>query len=154
MSSSRSGGAGKERLKWTQELHNLFEKTVNRLGGPDNLIYCCFCADYSALEGVEENPQHSYLSAVKFQCGDANMVEIPVEIETPDHHYYHLAFFTRREVVAYEELTWEYGIDFGDTRHPVKAFKCSCGSKLCRQNKHRKSMSYILLSILFHSMTS
>jgi len=36
MGSSRSGdGAGKERLKWTQELHDLFEKAVNQLGGPD-----------------------------------------------------------------------------------------------------------------------
>jgi len=28
-------GPGKERLKWTQELHDLFEKAVNQLGGPD-----------------------------------------------------------------------------------------------------------------------
>ncbi|XP_076913541.1 uncharacterized protein LOC143572205 [Bidens hawaiensis] len=28
-------GSGKERLKWTQELHDLFEKAVNQLGGPD-----------------------------------------------------------------------------------------------------------------------
>lgn len=34
--SSRSEGAGKERLKWTQELHDLFEKAVNQLGGPDS----------------------------------------------------------------------------------------------------------------------
>lgn len=27
--------ASKERLKWTQELHDLFEKAVNQLGGPD-----------------------------------------------------------------------------------------------------------------------
>ncbi|KAK1355683.1 Octamer-binding transcription factor [Heracleum sosnowskyi] len=35
MGSSRSEVAGKERLKWTQELHDLFEKSVNQLGGPD-----------------------------------------------------------------------------------------------------------------------
>nr|XP_043608981.1 myb family transcription factor PHL7-like [Erigeron canadensis] len=36
MGSTRSDqGAGKERLKWTQELHDLFEKAVNQLGGPD-----------------------------------------------------------------------------------------------------------------------
>ncbi|KAL9997790.1 putative transcription factor MYB-HB-like family [Helianthus debilis subsp. tardiflorus] len=29
-------GSGKERLKWTQELHDLFEKAVNQLGGPDS----------------------------------------------------------------------------------------------------------------------
>lgn len=35
MGSSRSDGS-KERLKWTQELHSLFEKAVNQLGGPDS----------------------------------------------------------------------------------------------------------------------
>ncbi|XP_047329796.1 myb family transcription factor PHL7-like [Impatiens glandulifera] len=29
------GGSAKERLKWTQELHELFERSVNQLGGPD-----------------------------------------------------------------------------------------------------------------------
>lgn len=37
MGSTRSDhGSGKERLKWTQELHDLFEKAVNQLGGPDS----------------------------------------------------------------------------------------------------------------------
>lgn len=36
MGSSRSEVAGKERLKWTQELHDLFEKSVNQLGGPES----------------------------------------------------------------------------------------------------------------------
>lgn len=35
MGSSRSESSSKERLKWTQELHSLFEKAVNQLGGPD-----------------------------------------------------------------------------------------------------------------------
>ncbi|CAL1401837.1 unnamed protein product [Linum trigynum] len=35
MGSSRSDGAGKERLRWTQELHDRFEEAVNQLGGPD-----------------------------------------------------------------------------------------------------------------------
>ncbi|XP_021734828.1 probable inactive histone-lysine N-methyltransferase SUVR2 [Chenopodium quinoa] len=43
---------------------------------------------------------------VNHRCHDANLFEIPVEVETADHHYYHLAFFTTREVKAYEELTW------------------------------------------------
>ena len=34
--SGRSDGSGKERLKWTDELHDLFEKAVNQLGGPDS----------------------------------------------------------------------------------------------------------------------
>ena len=36
MGSNRSGGVGKERLKWTQEMHELFEKAVDQLGGPDS----------------------------------------------------------------------------------------------------------------------
>lgn len=36
MGSSRSDGSGKERLKWNQELHDLFERAVNQLGGPDS----------------------------------------------------------------------------------------------------------------------
>ncbi|KAG8374415.1 hypothetical protein BUALT_Bualt11G0129400 [Buddleja alternifolia] len=35
MGSTRSNGLSKERLKWTKELHDLFEKAVNQIGGPD-----------------------------------------------------------------------------------------------------------------------
>ncbi|XP_050223096.1 myb family transcription factor PHL7-like [Mercurialis annua] len=35
MGSSRTDGSGKERLRWTQELHDRFERSVNQLGGPD-----------------------------------------------------------------------------------------------------------------------
>nr|XP_034916085.1 probable inactive histone-lysine N-methyltransferase SUVR2 isoform X5 [Populus alba] len=77
---------------------------------------------------------------INHRCLDANMIEIPVKIETPDHHYYHLAFFTTREVNASEELTWDYGIDFDDTDQPVELFQCRCGSKFCR-NMKRSSRS-------------
>ncbi|CAI9107557.1 OLC1v1006935C1 [Oldenlandia corymbosa var. corymbosa] len=76
---------------------------------------------------------------INHRCFDSNMVEIPVEIETPDHHYYHLAFFTTREVRAMEELTWDYGIDFDDVEHPVKAFRCHCGSRFCRNIRRPSS---------------
>ncbi|KAH0463448.1 hypothetical protein IEQ34_008030 [Dendrobium chrysotoxum] len=76
-----------------------------------------------------------YVGFATFRCGDANIVEVPVEVETPDHHYYHLAFFTVRKVEALEELTWDYGIDFDDQTHPIKAFSCRCGSKLCRYRR-------------------
>ncbi|ERN18966.1 hypothetical protein AMTR_s00067p00206920 [Amborella trichopoda] len=84
-------------------------------------------------EGVLKDEEALCLDATHFgnvgrfvnhRCGDANLVEIPVEIE--------LAFFTTRKVEALDELTWDYGIDFEDHDHPVKAFKCLCGSKLCR----------------------
>ncbi|PKU84452.1 Histone-lysine N-methyltransferase SUVR4 [Dendrobium catenatum] len=82
-----------------------------------------------------EIPHQLYIGFAAFRCGDANIVEVPVEVETPDHHYYHLAFFTVRKVEALEELTWDYGIDFDDQTHPIKAFSCRCGSKLCRDRR-------------------
>uniref|UniRef100_A0A7N0ZWC6 Uncharacterized protein n=1 Tax=Kalanchoe fedtschenkoi TaxID=63787 RepID=A0A7N0ZWC6_KALFE len=75
---------------------------------------------------------------INHRCFDSNMVEIPVEVETPDRNYYHLAFFTTRDVAAMEELTWDYGIDFDDQEHPVKAFQCLCGSKFCRNIKRTR----------------
>nr|KAJ0191188.1 hypothetical protein LSAT_V11C800425300 [Lactuca sativa] len=72
---------------------------------------------------------------INHRCFDSNLVEIPVEVENPDRHYYHLAFFTTRKVKALEELTRDYGIDFDDDEHPVKAFQCQCGSRYCRDIK-------------------
>ncbi|XP_039041343.1 probable inactive histone-lysine N-methyltransferase SUVR1 [Hibiscus syriacus] len=72
---------------------------------------------------------------INHRCFDANLIEIPVEVESPDLHYYHLAFFTTREVYALEELTWDYGLDFDDLDHPVKQFQCRCGSTFCRDMK-------------------
>ncbi|WVZ81504.1 hypothetical protein U9M48_028873 [Paspalum notatum var. saurae] len=73
---------------------------------------------------------------INHRCYDANLIEIPVEVETPDHHYYHVAFFTSKKVEAFEELTWDYGIDFDDDKDPDRAFQCLCGSRYCRGRKH------------------
>ncbi|XP_021280394.1 probable inactive histone-lysine N-methyltransferase SUVR2 isoform X5 [Herrania umbratica] len=100
------------------------------------------------LKGVSKDEEALCLDAtcygnvarfVNHRCLDANLIEIPVEVETPDLHYYHLAFFTTREIDALEELTWDYGIDFDDLDHPVKAFRCRCGSKFCRNMKRSTS---------------
>ncbi|VAH49879.1 unnamed protein product [Triticum turgidum subsp. durum] len=69
---------------------------------------------------------------VNHRCYDANLVIIPVEVETPDRHYYHLALFTAKKIEAFEELTRDYGIDFDGTDDLNKAFDCMCGSKYCR----------------------
>ncbi|XP_042001377.1 histone-lysine N-methyltransferase SUVR4 isoform X2 [Salvia splendens] len=69
---------------------------------------------------------------INHRCEDANLTDIPVQVETPDRHYYHIAFFTKRKVDALEELTWDYRIDFTDKGHPIKAFRCRCGSDFCR----------------------
>ncbi|EXB93150.1 Histone-lysine N-methyltransferase [Morus notabilis] len=103
-------------------------------------------ADWSS-EGILRDEEALCLDAtfngnvarfINHRCFDANLVDIPVEVETPDRHYYHLAFFTAREVAALEELTWDYGIDFDDIDHPIEAFSCSCGSEMCRDKKTKK----------------
>ncbi|KAK8501785.1 hypothetical protein V6N12_072922 [Hibiscus sabdariffa] len=99
---------------------------------------------YWGLTGVSMDEEALCLDAtcygnvarfINHRCFDANLIEIPVEVESPDLHYYHLAFFTTREVEALEELTWDYGLDFGDLDHPVKQFQCRCGSTFCRNMK-------------------
>uniref|UniRef100_A0A803LA99 SET domain-containing protein n=1 Tax=Chenopodium quinoa TaxID=63459 RepID=A0A803LA99_CHEQI len=80
------------------------------------------------------------------RCSDANLIEIPVEVETPNHHYYHVALFTTRAVNAFEELTWDYGVDFDDGEHHIKAFRCLCGSNFCR-NMKRSSRSRSTLTL-------
>ncbi|KAI9085773.1 hypothetical protein K1719_010023 [Acacia pycnantha] len=88
------------------------------------------------LRTLEELPKASYGNVARFinhRCFDANLIPIPVEVETSDHHYFHLAFFTSRKIAALEELTWDYGIDFDDYEGLVKPFSCRCGSKFCRK---------------------
>ncbi|KAI9180990.1 hypothetical protein LWI28_010023 [Acer negundo] len=97
---------------------------------------------YWVPKGVSKEEEALCLDATNFgnvarflnhRCFDANLIEIPVEIESPEHHYYHLAFFTTREVDALEELTWDYGVDFDD--HDQMSFQCQCASKFCRNMK-------------------
>jgi len=50
-----------------------------------------------------------------------------------------LALFTSKKVEAFEELTWDYGIDFDDDKHPGGAFQCLCGSRYCRGRKRHRN---------------
>ncbi|CAH2038977.1 unnamed protein product [Thlaspi arvense] len=78
------------------------------------------------------------------RCLDANLIEIPVHVETPDQHYYHLAFFTTRVIEAMEELTWDYGVDFNDEDCLMKPFDCVCGSRFCRNIKRSKKAKKVM----------
>ncbi|KAL6971236.1 hypothetical protein U1Q18_030917 [Sarracenia purpurea var. burkii] len=125
----------------------LFERNTQMSGKDRHTYPVLLDADWGS-EGILKDEEALCLDATNYgnvarfinhRCFDANLMEIPVEVETPDHHYYHLAFFTTRKVDALEELTWDYGIDFKDHSHPVKAFDCHCGSKFCRGAKLPKS---------------
>ncbi|XP_052211580.1 probable inactive histone-lysine N-methyltransferase SUVR2 isoform X3 [Diospyros lotus] len=121
----------------------LYERVSQSSSNEEHAYPVLLDADWGS-EGVLKDEEALCLDATHFgnvarfinhRCFDSNLVEIPVEVETPDHHYYHLAFFTTRKVEALEELTWDYGIDFDDQDHPIKAFKCRCSSKFCRNIK-------------------
>ncbi|KAH1192043.1 Histone-lysine N-methyltransferase SUVR4 [Glycine max] len=118
----------------------LYERIMQKSGNDRHTYPVTLDADWGS-EGVLKDEEALCLDATYngnvARCSDANLIDIPVEVETPDRHYYHLALFTNRNVNAYEELTWDYGIDFDDHEHPIKAFNCCCGSGFCRDKKQK-----------------
>ncbi|CAN1771531.1 Myb family transcription factor PHL7 [Linum perenne] len=65
MGSSRSDGANKERLRWTQELHDRFEEAVNQLGGPDIIGFATNFRGHS--QGYPEGYGHSWTDHLSCQ---------------------------------------------------------------------------------------
>nr|KYP42741.1 Histone-lysine N-methyltransferase SUVR4 [Cajanus cajan] len=123
----------------------LYDRIMGNVGKERHTYPVTLDADWGSEKGLKDE-EALCLDAtingnvgrfINHRCHDANLIDIPVEIESPDHHYYHLAFFTNRKVSAYEELTWDYGIDFDDHDHPIKAFRCSCGSVFCCDKKQK-----------------
>ncbi|KAH8510474.1 hypothetical protein H0E87_008147 [Populus deltoides] len=115
------------------------------------LIQCCWMQT-GALKGYWK-VKRPFAWATEFgnigRCYDSNLIEIPVEVETPDHHYYRLAFFATREIEPMEELTWDYGIQFDDNYHQFKAFKCKCGSMRCHDKKRKEIIMKISESNMY-----
>ncbi|XP_062191430.1 histone-lysine N-methyltransferase SUVR4-like [Phragmites australis] len=126
----------------------LYERMIQNARNGKHMHQVLLDADWGS-EGILRDEEALSLDAsfygnvgrfVNHRCYDVNLVQIPVEVETPDHHYYHLAFFTTKKVEAFEELTWDYGIDFEDVDCPNKAFRCMCGSRYCRDAKNARRM--------------
>jgi hypothetical protein len=55
------------------------------------------------LEGEQYSNVARFLT---HRCEDANLVDIPMMIDEVNPHYYHVAFFAKRKIDPYEELTW------------------------------------------------
>ncbi|GFP82639.1 histone-lysine n-methyltransferase suvr4 [Phtheirospermum japonicum] len=96
-----------------------------------------------ATEGVLKDEEALCLDAKNFgniarfinhRCFDGNLIEVPVQVETPDRHYYHTTNFLLRQKLTITFLK-DYEIDFQDNSHPVKAFRCLCGSEHCRDRR-------------------
>ena len=69
-----------------------------------------------------------------YRCEDSNLVDIPVSIESVDRRYYHVAFYASRIIYPGEELTWDYGTDFGKDNPDLPKFTCECKSTKCRDS--------------------
>ncbi|KAJ0076622.1 hypothetical protein Patl1_35918 [Pistacia atlantica] len=63
---------------------------------------------------------------INHRCNDANLVEIPKEVETRSSllsfNEFYLVFYGRYTKMI---LLRDYGIDFDDETHPIKAFIAS-----------------------------
>ncbi|GIY06390.1 hypothetical protein CDAR_505911 [Caerostris darwini] len=64
---------------------------------------------------------------------EPNLVSIRVFVEHQDLNFPRIAFFTMRDIEAFEELCFDYGIEFwvAKSRH----FLCTCNSSLCKYSK-------------------
>ncbi|GER52234.1 histone-lysine N-methyltransferase SUVR4 [Striga asiatica] len=128
-------------------IKELLERNEKNSNANNHTFSVLLDADWSSKRVLKENEALCldatfYGNIARFinhRCFDANMVGIPVEMESPDHHYYHLAFFATREINALEELTWDYGVEFDDC-HLGKAFECLCGSKFCRDRPSGRNL--------------
>ncbi|KAJ6937191.1 hypothetical protein NC652_011760 [Populus alba x Populus x berolinensis] len=92
-------------------------------------------ADWGS-ERILEGEEVLCLDATEFgnigRCYDSNLIEIPVEVETPDHHCYR-----------------DYGIQFDDNYHPFKTFKCKCGSMRCHDKNRKENIMKISESNMY-----
>jgi hypothetical protein len=43
------GGSGKQRLRWTSDLHDRFVDAITQLGGPDSGYFCYFSVSIAAI---------------------------------------------------------------------------------------------------------
>ncbi|GFP82956.1 histone-lysine n-methyltransferase suvr2 [Phtheirospermum japonicum] len=97
------------------------------------------CLDATYYGNVARFINHRY--RLKWRLLITTTIVYGISCTFPTHFtlFQFLAFFTTRKVKAMEELTWDYGIDFDDHEHPIKAFQCQCGSKYCRNIKRSRS---------------
>lgn len=67
-----------------------------------------------------------------FKCEDVNLVDMLGLIDTINKHLYHVAFFIKHNILAFEELTLDYGTDFVREDLELLSFTCMYGSSMCR----------------------
>ncbi|KAL8557679.1 hypothetical protein ACS0TY_004954 [Phlomoides rotata] len=102
----------------------LYERNEKNSGKGKHVYPVLLDSDWTT-EGTLKDEEALCLDATHFgnvarfinhRCHDGNLIDIPVQVETPDRHYYHVAFFTTRKVKALDELTWVSNLNGFDTR--------------------------------------
>jgi SET domain-containing protein len=68
------------------------------------------------------------------RCGDSNLEDILVSVESVNRSFYHVAFFANRIIHPGEELTWDYGTNFNNDDPDLPTFSCKCNSIMCKDN--------------------
>lgn len=90
------------------------------------------------------------------RCEDANLIDVPVRVSSNHGGVYHVAYFARFNIPAFEELTWDYGCSF--QRPEVNAvdavfpFHCKCGSTHCRDIVTEEPPILLVVDLLANSM--
>ncbi|XP_039289164.1 histone-lysine N-methyltransferase EHMT2 isoform X1 [Nilaparvata lugens] len=62
-----------------------------------------------------------------------NLLPVRVFIDHQDLHFPRIAFFANRDIMAYEELGFDYGEKFWIIKY--KSFTCTCGAEKCRYSQ-------------------
>ncbi|XP_075492713.1 putative inactive histone-lysine N-methyltransferase SUVR2 isoform X1 [Primulina tabacum] len=87
----------------------LFDRVSRSPQGMKHSYPVLLDADWGS-KGVLKDEEALYLDStcygnvarfINHRCYDSNLVSIPVEVETPDHHYYHLALFSYKKCESY-----------------------------------------------------
>ena len=85
-----------------------------------------------------------------YRCEDTNLIDVPVRVGDEDPRLYHVAFFAQKDILAFEELTWNYGCSFEKPKFnvvdPLIPFHCKCSSTHYRDT--------VIDSPLFHYITN
>ncbi|GIX99315.1 histone-lysine N-methyltransferase EHMT2 [Caerostris extrusa] len=136
----------------------LFLHIKSRMGGKNIKIspkrnFCLYVGEVISENEISRRPDDTYFFDLDSSSGDycvdgrffgniarfinhscePNLVSIRVFVEHQDLNFPRIAFFTMRDIEAFEELCFDYGIEFwvAKSRHLL----CTCNSSLCKYSK-------------------
>uniref|UniRef100_T1IV75 Uncharacterized protein n=1 Tax=Strigamia maritima TaxID=126957 RepID=T1IV75_STRMM len=102
-----------------------------------NLWTCSHCTRSwrRGLENWEPGLHREYQGAVRAKPLHVCTVLVKVFVDYQDLRFPRIAFFSSRNIKAYEELGFDYGEKFWIIKY--KTFTCMCHSDMCKYSSHR-----------------